>query len=342
MSYRSQNQLINQLKSIEKEKKYVENKIERLNKTEKSQYIGKRDRESFSSDNNNNNNRNGSNNSQQNKRPSTDSSMFQRKVVKSSTTSSGNTDESKSDSQSTTTTITADDKKKLPDNKQRGKMFMGLLNRTLIDFKNETSKKTEADLKREVIENKIEQVISKEEEEREEREKVKKQQMKEKELKHHEDLVKKQELLENKILIEGWNLHERTLSKFKYKTVSKPHIYFTLNSLADKHHFQLQNYLPASEKTDNNITNSSDNKNEDTSHNRRKKSDDDSDDDSDEELFDKDDLKKEILGNNKDNTEPNDIMKHSSGSIKIDDNEQQIKKGDKKENSSEIDKPIVE
>ncbi|EGC37421.1 hypothetical protein DICPUDRAFT_149995 [Dictyostelium purpureum] len=207
-----------------------------------------------------------------------------------------NTDRKTTDSSTstTTTTTTTNSAAKNPEQK-RNRMFVGLLNRTLQDFQKNISKKTESDLRRIEVDQKIEKAINKEEEERKENERIKKEQLKEKEKKVHEELIKKQEELEEKILKESWSLQNKVLSNFKYKTKCKPQIYFSLSPLADKIGFKLKINQDEDEMkiTDKNNNNNSNNNNNNNNRRNRSRNSDDEDDDEHSSERNNDNNKKE-------------------------------------------------
>eukprot|EP01132_Coremiostelium_polycephalum_P004723 gene4723-5897_t len=265
MSYRQQSNLIHKLKNIEREKRIVESKLEKLdeknsgkrlrnqyddsnggggyynkkvnigntyhNRDDRQQYNRQNYQRNFSNNNNNNNVA----------VPAPKPIIIDKSSDETTTGTSSSNESTLKKSDSTTTQKPQVSSN--PENQKRNRMFLGMLNRTLTDFQKDIDKKTDADIKRTEVDNKVETIISKEQEETDEREKLKKQQIKEKEIKHHELLQKKQEELENKLLEGTWELHHKTLAKFPYKTKTQPSIFFTLSHLADKHQFTLPNYL---------------------------------------------------------------------------------------------------
>jgi len=125
------------------------------------------------------------------------------------------------------------------EDKKRSKNLFGVLMGTLEQFKKEEAQKSDADAKRQEIEQKVESKVQTERNELLERHKKIIQEQKDRELVLKEQIKKKQEEKELELLEQKWSKHNALLSTF-HRTITKPHIYFMPNPNAPPFEFKQQ------------------------------------------------------------------------------------------------------
>jgi len=116
---------------------------------------------------------------------------------------------------------------------KRNKRVFGVLLGTLQQFKQDMSKKSQIDKKREEIEHKITEKVKKEQENFYEQQQHALEEEKQAQLTRREDIKKKQEEAENQLLQLKWKQHQELLNNFS-KTEAQPCIYWRPHNSADK------------------------------------------------------------------------------------------------------------
>jgi len=109
--------------------------------------------------------------------------------------------------------------------KKRSKNIFGVLVGTLKSFKNEISKKSEAEQRREELEQKVQMKVKEEAESFKEEQRRVLQEQKDKELALREEIKQQQEQKELELLNLKWDNHRNQLASF-FKTEAKPAIYY--------------------------------------------------------------------------------------------------------------------
>jgi len=112
-----------------------------------------------------------------------------------------------------------------PEKLRNKKLFGTLLMGTLQSFKNDVSKKTQAALRRQELEQKVENKVMQEQEQEAETQKRQLEEEKAKETALREEIRKNQLEKEKELLRVKWESHKTQLSKF-IKTEAKPHLYY--------------------------------------------------------------------------------------------------------------------